>query len=173
MSKNQAYVDSLKRQFEHIPTEYGAEVAAALYTEFVYVTAIDSGQAALHWQIRWGSITEIQAQIIWGWGDNPPSGLAGYKWSGGANESLRTELTTYYINFADSFGPNSVDRPETFVVYNPIEPGAFTNFAPGNDDRYYYNALGDADIQEGRILSAAVDTATSSMLAKYSFLKRA
>jgi hypothetical protein len=60
-----------------------------------------------------------------------------------------------------------------YVVYNPIEPGAFTNFAPGEDSRYYYYALGDAEIQEGRILSDAMENATSAMLSKYPFLRRA
>ena len=172
MSKNQQYAKSLIAMFEHIPSEYGAEVAASLYTEFVYATAIDSGQAALHWTIKWGTQPSIQAEIMWGWGDTPPTGLAGYKWSNGANESLRTELATYHLNFADNFGALSKNRPETFVVYNPIEPRAFANFAPGDDSRYYYHALGDAEIQEGRIWSDAVENATSAMLSKYQFLRR-
>lgn len=173
MSKNQQYAKSLIAMFEHIPSEYGAEVAASLYTEFVYATAIDSGQAALHWTIKWGTQPSIQAEIMWGWGDTPPTGFAGYKWSNGTNEGLRTELVNHHLNFVNNFGPQGTERAEEFVVYNPIEPGAFSNFAPGDDSRYFFYALGDAEAQESSIRQQAVENATSAMLSKYQFLRRA
>ena len=171
-SAHQRYIDSLMEQVEHVPSELAAEVAVILYTEFVYATAIDSGQAVLNWGIAYDEDKiPKNPELLWGYGQVEPTGRAGYKWAEGANEALRTELATYMLDYTSMFGPGGTKATD-FFVYNKIEPGAFLNFAPGDDSRYAGYAFSKVEDEMASIISQALDRAEDSMVQKYSFLKK-
>lgn len=171
-SAHQRYINSLMEQVEHVPGELAAEVAVILYTEFVYATAIDSGQAVLNWGIAYDEDTiPKNPELLWGYGQVEPTGLAGYKRSNGANEALRTELATYMLDYTSMFGPGGIKATD-FFVYNKIEPGAFPNFAPGDDSLYAGYAFSKVEDGLASIISQALDRAEDSMVQKYSFLKK-
>lgn len=166
-SNNRKYVDAIIAQVEGIPRELAAETAVQLYSEFVYQTAIDSGQAALNWRIGWTGREQEGPELLWGYGDMVPRGLAGYKWTKPENEYLRTELASWAegtsTHMADTLGATS------FTVYNPIEEGAFTNFSPGTDEWYAANAF--ANVDETMAMDYAIDTAERILISRHSFLR--
>ena len=107
--------------------------------------------------------------IMWGYGDVAPTGIVGYKGSGDG-EFLIEELVSWHLGYADLFGPSGTPAT-TFTVYNPIEPGAFMDFAPGNDLGYAQNALGLVDLTYPNLLQEAARQAEQNMAAKYNFLR--
>lgn len=169
-SKNHQFVQSIIDKIRHIPQEYAAEVALNFYVAAVNLTEIDSGQAVLNWNFAWGDMTMEAPELMWGYGLVAPQGNAGYKWSKPANELLKTELTTQYLSLVDQFSVVEGVPITRFVVYNPITPGAFASFEPGDDTFYEENALWRIEDSLESLKKEAVATATANMKAKYDFL---
>lgn len=167
-SNNRKYVDAIIAQVEGIPRELAAETAVQLYTEFVYQTAIDSGQAALNWKIGWSGRDQEGAELLWGYGSVVPQGLAGYKWTKPENEYLRMELASWAEDFSTNL-TGGLQGVTSFTVYNPIEEGAFANFSPGTDEWYADNAF--ANVNETMAMDYAIDTAERILISRHSFLR--
>lgn len=148
MSRNKAanrqYLRTAIGRFTTAPKMIGAEAAARIFNAMVNLTYIDSGQAALNWRVvvHEGDFVEDDPDLMWGWGYTSPIPPAGYK--GDKGESAEA-IIAYQVEQREAQAAWLGDQKGTvFTVYNPISPGAFLNFAPGDDDNYEENALGHA-----------------------------
>lgn len=151
---NRRYLQQLTAQLREVPRVAAAEVAIRIFTGVLQHTAIDSGQAILNWRMQpyKGSPSFDQQQMYWGYGNVTPIAPAGYKWTGGSNfEAVVMSQYQYAMVAKASMEGQDFDG---VVIYNPIEPG-FPGFAPGDDTKYYANALGDVESNLARIIDTA------------------
>lgn len=142
---NRKYLRNIAGRFTSVPKMLAANTAALLYEYAILSTRFDSGQAAANWRIAAhdGSFTPESPDLMWGWGDMAPISPVGYKGSGGlSREAVIAYMMEQRIANADYLETLTFTH---LTVYNPIEPGAFQNFQPGDDSKYRDIALGTWD----------------------------
>lgn len=141
---NQQYLRTITGRFTTIPKMIGSVAASRVFDAMVNLTHIDSGQAALNWRVvvHEGDFVEDDPDLMWGWGDTSPIPPAGYKGDQGMSAEA---IIAYQVDQRETQAAWLEDQKgAVFTVYNPISPGAFLDFAPGDDTSYEETALGHA-----------------------------
>lgn len=170
LTDNRKYLRGLVAQFISVPAEAAAEIAVRIYAGMVEHTAFDSGQAAANWHLQpyVGSVSFQEQQIMWGYGAVSPVAPVGYKWSGGvAEDQVKSGLVMQQMEIASDLRGRVFDG---ISVYNPIQPG-YSGFAPGNDERYFEYALGEAEARVGEVVQKAVAEGLAAIALRHPYLR--
>lgn len=157
---NKAYLRSIAKELEKIPRNLALNAGKKLFVMLVAKTRVDTGQAALNWEMQPyvdGPSMKSQRML---WGTAPSFLNAVYpvlpKFSVESND-----LVTL-LDYASGKANYIVKSAPAFIsgvsVYNPITPG-FPSFSPGSDEDYEDTALRQADYEIEYLAEKAIEQA--------------
>lgn len=172
LSENKKYLRAIAAELSEIPRDIALNTAKKILLSMVHKTKVDTGQAALNWNmIPFVSKAQMGEQKVL-WGTAPTYENAQYpvlpKYGDEKNDlPTLIDYMNGRVNYIIQGAPKNL---RGVLVYNPITPG-FAAFAPGDDTYYEENALWEAEGAVTSESSAAVEAAENEAKRKFAALR--